>query len=222
MITIEGSTNSESRQRPILLFEDKLGITTGYEGIWNSLLLKVGLAGTDVYRRNIYQRLGDKVSLLTRSGNRKSPGFNPDPSVKRVVQAWVDSQIDAVQPDLIICMDPAILWLFNPEWDQATLDNLRGGVYYLGRIPVVITLGISAWHNKKREKDIARLNDGFTDQEDWEEEFGGDETDSETTNVWIEPLSIPYGRFILTADLQKAKRVYGYVQAAKQKENRNG
>lgn len=220
MTTIEGLVNStqiKEIDRPVLLLEDKLGISTGYEGIWQSLLAKTGFVGIDIHRRNIYKSLGAKVQLLTRSGNRIAPGFNPDPKVKRTVSEWVNMQVDSIRPDLILCMDPAVLWLFNPDWDQATLDNLRGGVYYLDGIPVVVMVGISAWHNKKREKDIAKLNDGFTDKEEWEEEHGGDETDSETTNIWIEPLSIPYGRFILTADLQKARRVYRYVQVAKSK-----
>ena len=197
-------------KRPVILFEDKLGISAGYEGIWQRLLLQTGFGGIEVYRRNIYQRMGKKVQLLIRNGNRKAPGFNPDPKVKRAVGEWVQSQVEAVNPGLLLVMDPAMFWIFNGDWDQATPDNLRGGVYNYNGIPAVIMVGISAWHNKKREKDIARLNDGFTDQDDWEEEHGGDETDSETTDVWIEPLSIPYGRFILSSDLQKARRVYRY------------
>lgn len=191
-----------------LLFEDKLGITAGYESTWQQLLLKEGFGGVVVDRRSAYKALGDRIQLLIRKGNRVSPGFNPDYQTQRVIREWVEMQLSNVKPTVCICMDPSLLFLFNEDWDQATLDNMRGGHYeYLG-VSFIISLGISAWHAKKSQKDIARLNDGYADKEEWEAEHGGDEQDTEGLGaIWMEPVSVPYGKFVLRADLGKANRV---------------
>lgn len=202
-----------NQRRPILLFEDKLGISSGYESYWQMMLVKAGLSSTDVYRRSTFGSLGHRVQLLTTSGNRKAPGFNPDKKVQEVLTRWTKDQIELLKPRICLCMDPALLFLFNPDWDQATLDNLRGGHYKLHGVHTVVMFGMSAWYANKREKDIARLNDGFTDKAEWEEEHGGDETDSDDlNNMWLEPLSIPYGRFTLQMDLNKASRILKRIE----------
>ncbi len=211
-----------TKGKPILLFEDKLGITPGYEGIWQSLLLKIGFIDTTVIRRNTFKSLGSRVRLLTRSGNRKAPGFNPDTRVQMVLRKWVEAEIKRLNPALILCMDPALLFILNPDWDQATLDKLRGGVYRVYGVTWLVMLPISAWHQKKSDKDIARLNDGFTSRDAWEKATildhvtGEEVTDSEEDDedddrvggVWLEPVVIPSGQFILTKDLEKARRLY--------------
>jgi len=193
----------------ILLFEDKLGITEGYSSIWNSLLMKTQLSPTyNVHKRNSFRALGMTNVLLIRHGNRITPGFNTDITVQQNVKRWVIQQIQTVDPAIIICMDPVILFLFNPNWDQATLDNLRGGVYRILERPVVVSLPISAWHNVKKEKDIARMNEGFVDKEEYDEEHDdGDESDHEVNQVWVEPVVVPYGKFVLNADLMKVNRI---------------
>jgi len=191
----------------IVLFEDRLGISSGYETIWHSLLNSNGLAGQEVIRRSTHRTFGKRMQLLITKGNRKSPGFNPDHGVQAALNEWVKTQLRQLRPDGCICMDPAILFMMNPDWDQATLDNLRGGVYRILDIPFIVSLPISAWHTQKKEKDIARMNEGFTDKDEWEEEHGGDETDGDITSVWIEPIVVPYGRFVLNRDLQKFKRI---------------
>lgn len=193
----------------ILLFEDKLGITAGYEEIWAGLLLKSKLSHVRIHRRNAYKALGDSTQLLIRKGNRNAPGFNEDRFVQDKITRWVSQQINQTQPALVICMDPALLFLANPDWNQASLDNLRGGHYTLAGRPFMIMFGISAWHTKKNEKDIARLNSGYSDKEEWEADHGGDESDAETQEmIWIDPISVPYGKFVLQKDLEKIRRVY--------------
>lgn len=196
--------------KPIILFEDKLGISQGYEYIWDGLLAKVGLIGVPIYRRNSFRKFGNSFQLLTRKGNRKAPGFNPDIRIQRILVKWIQSELKEIQPGLCIVMDPAILFILNPDWNQATIDNLRGGVYYVDGVPFLVSFPISAWHNQKKEKDIARLNEGFTDEDEWEAEHGGDETDGDSENmqIWLEPMAVPYGKFVLQKDLEKAKRVY--------------
>lgn len=192
----------------ILLFEDKLGITSGYEGVWQGLVLKAGLAGVIINRRSAYKAFGERVQLLIRKGNRKAPGFNPDERTQAILRTWVKRELDILKPTVCIFMDPSLLFLVNPDWDQSTLDNLRGGHYDLWGTPIIIMLPISAWHQRKSEKDIARLNEGFTDKEEWEAEHGGEESDTENIGaIWMEPVSVPYGKFVLSHDLQKANRV---------------
>lgn len=191
----------------ILLFEDKLGISTGYEGIWNHLLVKAGLGMAKVYRRNAHSTFGTRFQLLIQKGNRKQPGFNEDKAVQLVLGRWVKNQLDLLKPTMCLCSDPSLFFLFNSDWNQASPDNLRGGHYQFAGYHFVILFSMSAWHANKREKDIARLNDGFTDKEEWEQEHGGDETDSEMEVIWVEPLSVPYGKFTLEMDLKKASRI---------------
>lgn len=194
--------------KSILLFEDKLGITTGYESIWNGLLGVTGLLPYPLHRRSTYKAYGSKFQLLVKKGNRKSPGFNPDLEVQRELRLWVTRELNNIKPMIVLCMDPALFFLMNPDWDQATPDNMRGGVYEINGIPFICMLSISAWHNKKSDKDIARLNDGYTDEEEWEEEHGGDESDTENVGaIWLEPVSVPYGKFVLRKDLDKAYRI---------------
>lgn len=192
----------------ILLFEDKLGISEGYRPIWEGILMRAGLNSYGVFRRSAYKEFGDRVPLLIQRGNRKAPGFNADnPAVLKVLSDWTQYHVQTLKPTMCICMDPALLHLFNPDWDQATLDNLRGGHYYLHGVHTVIMFGISAWYSKKREKDIAKMNDGFVDKDEWAEEHGGDETDDANVEIWIEPVSVPYGRFTLQADVNKVGRI---------------
>lgn len=197
-----------SRPLSILLFEDKLGISAGYQSIWNGLLLKTGLTGVNIYRRNSHSVFKNQLMLLTRKGNRIAPGFNESPGTQNILRRWMMTQITATDPTICVCMDPALLFICNPDWNQATLDKLRGGVYRYADRPFVVMLGLSAWHNKKKEKDIARLNEGYTDEEEWEEAHGGDEQDTDGIgSIWLEPVSVPFGKFVLTKDLEKVNRV---------------
>jgi len=190
--------------KSILLFEDKLGISSGYEPIWQSLLLKTGLIGYEMNRRNSFRSLATKVQLLTKYKNRIAPSFNPDPRGQQIITQWVKTQISLCKPAGIICMDPALTFLMNPNQDQSTLDTLRGGVYEIFKTPTVISLPISAWHTKKKEKDIARMNEGFMDEEEWEE---ATDSDNELNHIWLEPIVVDYGRFVLHSDLSKLARI---------------
>lgn len=197
------------RTNSILFFSDKLGISQGYQNLWHSLLNSVGLMDYTFIERNSFRSLGNTVQLLTRIGNRKAPGFNPDPTAQQAIRSWALTQIQVINPLAIACWDPALLFLVNPNWEQATIDLLRGGVYRVLERPFLVMLPVSAWHTQKKQKDIIAMNDGYADQEEWEEAHGGVELDSELNNMWIEPLVVPYGRFVLKADLLKLNRVIG-------------
>jgi hypothetical protein len=232
----------------IIYLEDKLGVTSGYERIWSMLVASARLTGIPIWRYSIYRHY-PQFQWLKPFANRKAPTWNPEtlPSMRIAVSNFIESR----QPSLVICADPASIGLLglNAEW--ATLDKLRGGVYHpkIGiDIPWVVTLPISAWHSKIKEKDLAAVNRGFTDKESYIEAYStitlenddpspdiesidsdsdsvhpvenlSDSDDSLATvdeevvsnlapeELYYEPIVVPYGRFVLVADMKKAGRL---------------
>ena len=200
----------------ILWFEDKLGVTDGYMPIWTGLMAAsklpngFSLLSIDFIRASCYKSLNSLgLQFLVKQGNRIQPGFNPDESVQHRLTSWVMESIKRADPIMCISTDPALGFLANPDWSQATSDNLRGGVYEVANRPWLCTLPISAWHQKKSSKDIAKLNEGYTNKQDWEEDREEDEEDDSDAkeNFWMEPYTVPEGKFVLRADMMKAARI---------------
>ncbi len=192
----------------ILVLEDKLGITAGYAGIWRSMLYDAGLSDQFVRQVSAWRSSLPAQQLLTRKGNRKSPGFNP--ALVSHEAAWLRSVIQQVKPIAILCMDVALLGLVEPEWDVAIIDNLRGGVYVFDSIPFLVTVPISAIHTQKKPKDIRAMNEGFESEAEWNAAHGEEMEDE--TEFFFEPYTIPYGRWILGADLRKLARIIEKTQ----------
>lgn len=228
----------------VLVFEDKSGISEGYLGIWQNLLYKAGLGKDNavVERRSLYHSFNTHDVLEWRKP-RKQPGFNTRESNQRAIRLWLSDVISTHKPDLVICMDPALLFLCNPEWEQATIDKLRGGVYVLAGIPWVISMPVTAYYSKAKPKDIAKLNDGFLDKGEFEdfqregvtidaESDSEDEIDPNEAKMiydrdsdddrhiarlmsqWHEPIVVPYGRIVLSFDLSKAGRILRRIKDA--------
>jgi hypothetical protein len=188
----------------VLLIQDKLGITEGYKPAFNELVQGAGFWPSAFRFCSAWRSpLAKKFTLLTRKGNRKAPG--PNPEIKDVLANWLWANVKIHKPDLIICMDPAFLGLVEDSWDIATIDNMRGGVYDFGGIPFIVVPPISAINTQKKPKDIRAMNDGAES----EDEFNADNDE----DFFVEPYTIPYGERILGADLRKAWRVYSRVQA---------
>lgn len=186
---------------PILLLEDKLGITDGYRGHWQNMCLAAGLNPNAILHRSIYRhRITKDKTLMLKKGNRKTPGFEPEamPYVAAVVKEWIRE----LQPELILCQDLVSLGLVERSWDIATIDNCRGGVYEYEGIKFVITVPISAINTKKSPKDIRAINDGYDDKDEWEED-----EDRDPEELFLEPYTIPFGRWVLGADLRKVNRL---------------
>jgi len=185
---------------PILLLEDKLGITEGYRSHWESMCLAAGLNPRGFIHRSLYKdRRTSGKPLMIKKGNRKTPGFNPE--IMGLVSTVVGGWIQETNPELIVCMDLVALGLVEPSWDIATIDNCRGGVYDVKGIKFLVTMPISAINTKKSPKDIKAMNDGFEDKDEWEEEERNEE------ELFVEPYTIPYGRWVLGADLRKMNRL---------------
>jgi hypothetical protein len=212
----------EKRQL-ILFFEDAVGITKGYKPILQRMLNAAGL-GEKTHRyafRSVYKRF-DKKMVLEWSGNRKAPGFSRKPQVQSALRAYVNECIAQHQPAFIVAMDPSILFLFNDNWDQATIDKLRGGVYQYhaevaGIVPCIVTLPLTAYHNKVSSKDIAKLNEGFVEKADFEEwrekiadgdeDASADSEDEDNTMEWHEPIQVHMGHIMLMFDFAKLARL---------------
>jgi hypothetical protein len=214
------------RRKRLLVFVDAVGITSGYKSQWDGLLHQTGIQERFVHvvTRSAYG-VFKKGDLLEWSKTRKQPGFNTDLSKQAKLTSWVDQVIQQHQADMVCCMDPALLFLLNPVWSQATLDKLRGGVYIRKGIPWVVSLPITAIHNKMKQTDIAKLNEGFTDKVEYEEYRSAEENDEESptdeedeeTMEWHEPIIVPMGVIMLRFDFQKIARLLGRLGDASKK-----
>jgi len=187
----------------ILLIQDKLGITEGYKPTWDRMVTGAGLWPSNFRLISAWRSvLAQKYHLLTRKGNRKAPG--PNPEIKDVLEQWLQTSVTLHKATMIVCMDAAFLGLVEPSWDIATIDNMRGGVYDWHGLPFLVVPPISAVNTQKKPKDIRAMNDGAES----EDEFTADDDE----DFFVEPYTIPYGERILGADLRKAWRIYSRVQ----------
>lgn len=193
----------------LLILEDKLGITAGYKSTWEALCFKVGLSPSDFQHYSVWRSpLVHEFKLLDKKGNRKSPGFNEDPMAQAAIDNWIRYTIQHTRAEAILCMDFAVLGLIESSWDIATIDRLRGGVYRFASIPFVVTVPISAIHQKKSAKDIRAMNQGREHEDEIE-----DDDDDDVNHMWMEPYTIPFGRWILNADLKKFVRIISKERA---------
>lgn len=201
----------------ILVFPDAVGISEGYRGIWLRLLSNHGVneKTATIRIRSSYSFIGNK-SHLEWHKKRKQPGFSTDFRIQQKLRAWVASCIEQERPNLVVIFDPALLFLVNDNWDQATLDKLRGSVYIVHNIPWIVTLPMTAFHTRAKPKDIAALNQGFTEKgefNDYMNEEDDDDIDSADTDdekaklEWHEPVVIPYGKIMLHFDWAKISRI---------------
>lgn len=219
------------RRHRLLVFMDAVGVTEGYKPIWHRLLNLVGITdvNTQVTLRSSYHHFSGKQHLEWKK-TRKQPGFNTDEMMQRRVTNWVVSVIEQHEPDLIVCFDPALLFLLNPDWGQATLDRLRGGLYIAMNVPWVVTLPLTAYHTKAKSTDIAKLNQGFVekgdfndfqkeleyntidsddgdDEDDQDQETESDRRNEDSRMEWHEPIIIPFGKTVLRYDFEKVQRL---------------
>lgn len=220
------------RRHRVLVFMDAIGVTQNYKPIWWKLLNEAGITETNTHvtLRTSYTAFPKKQHLEWRK-TRKQPGFNSDASMQARVTAWVRSCIAQHEPDLIICFDPALLFLLNPDWSQATLDKLRGGLYIEFNLPWVVTLPLTSYHSKAKSTDIAKLNQGFVEKgdfQDYKQELEYDELNSKDDSddderdiddenekarmEWHEPVVIPFGKIVLRYDLQKVARLLSRIE----------
>lgn len=184
----------------VLLLEDKLGITAGYMDVWENYVIKQGLQPNRFRRYSAWKSpIMSRHTLLIQKGNRKSPGFNPD--CQHALKNWFDDLLTQTLPEMIIVMDVALLGIFEPNWDNATMDNLRGGVYHYRGLVVLIMTPISAINKQRQLKDVRAMNDGSENEAEWDAE------DHDPNELYIEPYTIRSGKWIFQRDLAKMVRL---------------
>lgn len=223
---------SIKQRHQLLVFEDIVGVGKGYKTLFEKQLLRAGInpQNTRVVTRSSYLTFTKKQHLEWKK-TRKQPGFNTDPAMQRRVRQWVLQCIADHKPHMIICFDPALLFILNPDWSQATLDKLRGGLYIEFNIPWLVTLPMTALHNKAKATDIAKLNQGFIekgefddfkkeldyeslsndDSEDEDDERSEEDDNDKASMEWHEPLVIPFGKIMLDFDFNKAGRILSRI-----------
>lgn len=196
----------------ILLLEDKRGISQGYEGIWQSMLMAVGIRPDRVIRRSVWRSpVAHTVKLLIQKGNRKTPGFNEDTDAQLRIHHWLMSEINRIKPEIIVCMDMALLGQVESGWDWATIENMRGGLYNYFGYPFYVMTPITAVNTRKSTKDIAIMNQGVYSKEEWDERHSEDSSENQSeediNDIFIEPYSISLGRWIFAGDLRKLRQI---------------
>lgn len=217
----------------ILVVQDKLGITDAYRGHWNMMTLAAGL--TQPWINFVFVsawRDFRQDQLLTFKHNRKTPGFNIDPLNQVKLLNWLKDKMELHRISMVVLMDPAFFFLVNQNWDQATTENLRGGVYTIKNargedVTVLVTAPIHSINTQMKAKDIAALNNGISEREEFDELYGsGDESDSDEDDSddnearimeWYNPIVVPFGRHCFQSDLYKLGRL-----ARSWKERMNG
>jgi len=227
----------------IIVFEDKLGISIGYKPQWSRMLLSAGLIGVEYkfFYAKSYAHF-PQVRLLKWKGNRKTPGFREEPDLQIKTLNWMKDIIQQTRANVVVLMDPALFFVVNNNWNQATTELLRGGVYTMkdhnrADILTLVMGPISSINRIMKPKDIAALNNGFAEKDEWDEVYGDeqkiiqdadsnepesedgeeneeDEDEGENVMQWYNPVQIPYGRFCFEHDLRKLGRILRAKKAA--------
>lgn len=189
------------------------------------MLLQAGLIG-EKYRFSWHKSYNHfhQSDLLQWKGNRKSPGFCEEPAKQLKVMSWFKDQLHIARANVALVMDPALFFMVNPDWDQATPEKLRGGVYNVlnhdrSSIIYFVTVPISNINRSVKQRDIAAINQGFDDREEFESVYGSDDDDdddpdSEVNQMeWYDPITVPYGKFCFQSDMHKLGRILRKAEA---------
>lgn len=173
----------------ILYITDRYKVSQGYEPSFTKLLNKAGIRRNEVTCADIYN-LVEKP--LYKKGNETLWRFNPA-KLSEISKAFAQ-RVNAIRPSLIVVSCPAVIAvLVGGDSRLATLEKMRGGVYYYGedRIPVIVTYPITAIHQKLDNR-IVKNDDGETDDQ--------------------APYRVPDGAQILNWDWQKVGRFHAGKQ----------
>ncbi len=139
----------------ILYMTDKFGVSSGYSAAFTRMLAKSAIRRQQVITASIYTLISNP---LVRKGNEKTWRYNPE-KLDEITVAF-NQKISAIKPDIIVVSDPALLGvLTDGDFRASTLDKLRGGVYYVGGIPCVVTYPITAI-NTHVDETLEKDNDG--------------------------------------------------------------
>lgn len=169
----------------ILHLTDRYKVSAGYEPAFGHMLGKSGIRRHEVIVTDIYNLVENP---LKKRANESIWRF--DPEKLGAIRAAFEQRINAIRPKIIVVSCPAIIGVLA-EGDSrlATLEKMRGGVYYYGpdRIPTIVTYPITAI-NQRIDSRIVSNEDGEQDVQ--------------------EPYRVPQGKQILYWDWQKVGRFF--------------
>lgn len=142
----------------ILYMMDKFGISQGYKPAFDRMMKLSGIPRSAVILDDIY-KLVEKP--LIRKGQEKIWRFDPEklPRIREIL----DLRIKSLKPTLIVVSCPAVLGVLA-DGDQrlATLEKMRGGVYYYRGIPCIVVYPVTAIHQRVDSR-IVENEDGESD-----------------------------------------------------------
>jgi hypothetical protein len=171
----------------ILYLTDTYGVSDGYKPAFERLLNKAGIHRHQVVLTSIYN-LVEKP--LKKRGNEVVWRFDPEKLPQ--IRAAFAQRVKSIKPRLIVVSCPACLGVLSDgDLGVATLDKMRGGVYYYEGIPCIVTYPITAIHQRIDER-ILRNDDGEEDKQ--------------------QPYRVPQGGQILAWDWQKVGRFFAGKQ----------
>lgn len=152
------------------------------------MINKVGIQRFEVVATDIYSLVD---APLKKRGNESIWRFDPD-KLTEITRAF-HQRINAIRPSVIVVSCPAIIGvLAGGDSRLATLEKMRGGVYYTktsynDSVPTIVTYPITAIHQ--------RLDTRLLINEDGEEDKQA-------------PYRVPQGASILQWDWQKVGRFF--------------
>lgn len=215
----------------ILWFIDRFGHPGSYHALWLKAVSQAGLNARDTRIVSLHRQM--KGQLLTKYMSRKAPTWIPERANE--IKATMAKYIVEVKPRLVVLSAPEALAILDIHPEHATLNALRGSVYWLHGVPFVVTLPITAWVTKVSTKDLHAANFGFEsadqmqaaeaakdvtheepdDSDDEAEsdsdadtsEADSDAADSDHDSYFYEPVLSPVGQFAIVADYGKIKRI---------------
>lgn len=145
----------------ILWFIDRFGLPGHYHRIWARLLRDNHVPPSEVRVISLHAVL--KRTLLQKHGTRKAPTWVPD-ETRAIIQA-IDYHIEMLKPRAVVLASPESLACLGLHPDFATLQSLRGSVYWRSDLPHLVMLPMSAWNSLVSQKEIGAANYGFESQD---------------------------------------------------------
>lgn len=173
----------------ILYITDRYKISQGYEPAFTKMLNKSGIRRNEVITTDIYNLV---EAPLKKKANENTWRFDPE-KLPEITKAFAQ-RVNSIRPSVIVVSCPAVLGVLSGGDSRlATLEKMRGGVYYFDGIPCIVTYPITAIHRNIDER-IIKNDDGDEDKQ--------------------QPYRVPQGKQILAWDWQKIGRFFHGKQRA--------
>jgi len=145
----------------ILWIMDRFGAPGQYHAIWTRLMRDNYIPTKDVKVFQLHKHL--KKTLLMKLGSRKAPTWIPE-CTGEIITA-IEGARRAAGAKAVVLASPESLAILGLAPEHATLQNLRGSVYWLDGIPHLVMLPMSAWNSMVSQKEIGAANYGFESQD---------------------------------------------------------